>query len=273
MNVAIRDIQLKCLEILDIVDGICRSNDIKYSLCGGSVVGAHLYKGCLPWDDDIDVMMTREHYDRFCQIAPSLLPQGFVLQNFHNHDPFTNGISKVINENTTYVEENGRVEGIFLDITVYDRIPENAFLRWVDVFLCKRSLTVMKGPLPGSGVKNRVRTLLLKTFWTDKRKFFLRFERIARFLGRHVSRYTYSELFGAWAQTISYRASVFDHYATIEFEGKQYMVVRDYIEYLQTRYRRTDFHEPKEKQVAPHLYYVNLEVPYKKYLEEHGKLV
>ena len=41
----IRQLQLKCLEIFDIVDKICRENEIKYSLCGGSVVGAHLYQG------------------------------------------------------------------------------------------------------------------------------------------------------------------------------------------------------------------------------------
>ena len=64
MNSTIRQIQLKCLEILDVVDRICKDNHIQYSLCGGSVVGAHLYKACLPWDDDIDLMMTRDNYSR-----------------------------------------------------------------------------------------------------------------------------------------------------------------------------------------------------------------
>ena len=54
MNQEIRKIQLKCLEILEIVDKICREENIQYSLCGGSVVGAHLYKKCLPWDDDVE---------------------------------------------------------------------------------------------------------------------------------------------------------------------------------------------------------------------------
>lgn len=43
------------MEIFDIVDRICREHHINYSLCGGFVVGAHLYKGILPWDDDIDI--------------------------------------------------------------------------------------------------------------------------------------------------------------------------------------------------------------------------
>ena len=65
----LRQLQLKCLEMLDVVDRICKEHNIKYSLCGGSVVGAHLYNGVLPWDDDIDLMMTRENYNQFLSIA------------------------------------------------------------------------------------------------------------------------------------------------------------------------------------------------------------
>ena len=64
----VRQIQLKCLEILNIVDDLCCKNDIKYSLCGGSVVGAHLYGGCLPWDDDIDIIDDIENVEDFAPI-------------------------------------------------------------------------------------------------------------------------------------------------------------------------------------------------------------
>ena len=60
---------------------------------------------------------------------------------------------------------------------------------------------------------------------------------------------------------------IFENYAEIDFEGKKYMIVRDYVKYLETRYDRTDFREPKEKQVAPHYKYVDLSMPYKKYIE------
>lgn len=271
METNVRAIQLKCLEILDIVDQICRNNNIQYSLCGGSVVGAHLYQGCLPWDDDIDIMMTRDNYNRFLQLAPALLPEGYALHNYRLDPDFNKGISKVMNERTTYVEDNGLVEGIFLDITVYDRVPVSAIPRWIDMFLCRRSLTVMRGKLPGGGLKNRLRSLLLDTLWADRRRFLMRFQRVVEFLGRRASRYTYSELFGAWAQTVAYRPSVFEHYTTIAFEGKQYMIVRDYVEYLQTRYQRTDFREPKEKQVAPHIAFVDFNLPYREYLKTHPR--
>lgn len=79
MESELRQLQLKCLEILDIVVKICTEHNIKYSLCGGSVVGAHLYKGFLPWDDDIDIMMTRENYNQFLVIAEKCLPEPYTI--------------------------------------------------------------------------------------------------------------------------------------------------------------------------------------------------
>lgn len=264
MDSLVRQVQLKCLEILDIVDQICKEHHISYSLCGGSVVGAHLYKGCLPWDDDIDLMMTRENYNRFIELAPKLLPNGYSIFNYQTGNYVEKGITKIVNEKTTYVENNGLVFGIFLDITVYDKVPTN-FLRHIDMFLVRRSLTVMRGIIKGGGIKNKIRSFLLETVLSDKRRYFMFFQKVAEYLGRTKS-YTYSELFGAWAQTISYKPSIFENYTQIEFEGKEYMIVRDYIEYLQVRYNRTDFREPKEKQVTPHISYVDLNMPYKEYL-------
>ncbi len=266
MDSTIRQVQLKCLEILDIVDKICRDHQIQYSLCGGTVVGAHLYKKCLPWDDDIDLMMTRENYNRFIELAPKVLPEGFSVLNYQQGNYFEKGITKIVNDNTTYVENNGLTLGIFLDITVYDKVPTNC-LRRIDMFMVNRSFTIMRGKIMQGGFKNKIRNLILDTLLSDKKAFFTFFQKVAERLGRTKS-YTYSELFGAWAQTISYRPTVFENYTEIEFEGRQYMIVRDYVEYLQVRYNRTDFREPKEKQVAPHIEFVDFSLPYKEYLRQ-----
>ena len=147
MTAQLRQVQLKCLEIFDIVDNLCKKHGIQYSLCGGSVVGAHLYKGFLPWDDDIDLMMTRGNYNKFLTIAEKNLPKGFSIINYHN---INNSImpqicfTKIVNDNTTLIQNNGKVMGVFIDIDVYDKVPEGP-LKEIDLFLCKRILTIDNG--------------------------------------------------------------------------------------------------------------------------------
>lgn len=264
----IRQLQLKCLEILDIVIKICQEHHINYSLCGGSVVGAHLYKGFLPWDDDIDLMMTRDNYNRFIEIAEDHLPKGFAICNYQNgKDTFGINYTKIINENTTFVQKNGKVTGIFLDITVYDKVPEN-MLKYVDLFLYKRAMTINTGRLPGSGFKNTIRNIMLCTLLSNRIKYLKFFQKTVELISKSSNHYTYRELFGAfyYINMFSYKSTIFENYINIVFEGRTVKIVRDYIEYLQIRFNRTVFYEPKDKQVPSHLAYVDFEMPYKEYI-------
>lgn len=267
MDSEIRKIQQKCTEILQVVDEICRRNHITYSLNGGSVVGAHLYGGCLPWDDDIDLLMTRRNYNRFIKVAKAEFPDKYALICYQTSKEFSVGCAKVMDNDTTIVEKDGHVSGIFIDITVYDRVPQN-FLRNIDFFLRKIAEIVLIGKAPNTTLSRRIRNLALSTILRNKKLFFKFFEKTVVFLGK-FGKYKYSELLGGgYTQTKPYEPHIFENYSEIEFEGKNYMIMRDYIDYLVTRYERTDFHEPKEKQVPSHYKYVNFELPYKEYLKQ-----
>lgn len=266
MESEVRQIQLKCLEILDVVVEICNRHNIQYSLCGGSVVGAHLYQGCLPWDDDVDLMMNRENYNKFVEIAPKELPSNYSIQNFQLGEDYTTPFTKIIDNNSTLVQQNGTISGLFLDITVYDRIPDN-FLSKIDIFLWKVSQVVTIGKIDEKGLKARMRNLTLGLFFKNPRKYLMRFQKIVEKLGK-TKKYHYSELFGAYANTVPFPPHIFENYTELEFEGKKYMVVGDYIEYLQRRYNRTDFREPKEKQIAPHYEFVDFNLPWREYLKK-----
>lgn len=272
MESKLRKLQLKCLEILDITDRICRNHHIMYSLCGGSVVGAHLYKRILPWDDDIDLMMTRENYNKFLSVAEAELPEELILMTYRNGNypkGIYNHFSKIVNRNTTLVQPNGDILGVFIDITVYDKVPENIFKK-LEITLFK----ISTGKLSSSLLRHRLRNIMLYTlFFNNQRAYLVFFQAVVEFLAKTSKKYTYRELFGAYyqASTIPFRPNVFENYTEIEFENRHIMIVRDYVEYLQTRYNRTDFYEPKEKQNSHHLAYVDLNTPFQDYLRKMGK--
>ena len=74
---SLQRLQAVDLEIAAAVDKICRENDIDYFIDGGTLLGAVRHGGFIPWDDDIDIGMPKDDFDRFCEIAPALLPKGY----------------------------------------------------------------------------------------------------------------------------------------------------------------------------------------------------
>ena len=67
MDAELRRLQLTQVEILKEIDRICRRHAIPYSLYAGTLLGAVRHQGFIPWDDDLDIYITRRDYDRFLQ--------------------------------------------------------------------------------------------------------------------------------------------------------------------------------------------------------------
>lgn len=76
----LRQAQLVMLRMLKIIDYICRKHDISYWMCSGTLLGAVRHKGFIPWDDDLDICMIREDYERFVEIAVNEFPEDMMLQ-------------------------------------------------------------------------------------------------------------------------------------------------------------------------------------------------
>ena len=122
------------LEILIEIDRICRKHDIKYSITGGTLLGAVRHDGFIPWDNDADVAMLRGEYRKFKRIARKELDRRrFFLQDHSTDRKYRWGYPKIRRKGTVYTrrgqEHLGSVDGIFVDILVMDNIPNNKKLR------------------------------------------------------------------------------------------------------------------------------------------------
>lgn len=128
------------LMILTEVDRLCRQHNIKYTLCGGSLLGSIRHKGFIPWDDDIDISMLREDYDRFCKICEEELDKSkFFLQNTDTDPEYRFIYGRMLLNGTSYVrygQEHMKFKnGIFIDIFPRDGCSDNIIL-----FKIQRSL-------------------------------------------------------------------------------------------------------------------------------------
>ena len=128
------------LEMLIELDRVCRMHDINYVIWGGTMLGAIRHKGFIPWDDDADVAMTREDYERFKKYSGDLNSSICFFQDNTNDPAYRWGYGKLRRTGTKYIrlgQEHIKCKtGVFLDIFPYDDIPHWLPLQMLQDFYC-----------------------------------------------------------------------------------------------------------------------------------------
>ena len=146
----LRQLHEELYDVLREVIRVCNTAGIPYFIQGGTAIGAHFFDDIVPWDDDVDLGMTRDNYERFLREAPALLGEGYVLQEFTTERDTPFYFAKVRKRGTRFVEREWVgmpiEEGIYIDIFPYDLIPDSETLRrkqrarvgfWVNCFMAK----------------------------------------------------------------------------------------------------------------------------------------
>lgn len=122
------------LDLLAQLDKVCKKHNLTYYVFAGAALGAVRHQGFIPWDDDIDVMMTRSEYEKLCKIAPKEFESPYFFQTNYTDFGAMWGHAKLRNSNTTCIANRDKKyertinQGIFLDVFPVDNIIDDEVL-------------------------------------------------------------------------------------------------------------------------------------------------
>ena len=251
----LKKLQKNLVEILDEVVRICKKHKLDYFLGGGTCLGAIRHSGFIPWDDDIDVIMPRDDYEKFLEIAREELNDKYFLDYYKTDDENHFGFAKIKKNNTTfgmgyhYKSHNG----FFLDIFPmdYNDNKDSLSLKF-DVSLARCLLDTLKYKdhnLP------RIRSMRrpLISIW------FIPFSnrRIHNIIERLYQKHNNGKRLngGVYSGMYFYKKDIYPidkvfPYSEVKFEGKKYHVFHDPDYYLKGLYGNYMELPPIDKRIA-----------------------
>ena len=124
-----RTLQMIQFQMLIEFDRVCRKNNIHYSIDGGTLLGAVRHKGFIPWDDDIDIAMLREDYEKLKTVVNEFDPEICFFQDHETDPAYRWGYGKLRRTGTVFIragqEHINCKTGVFIDIFPLDDVPKS----------------------------------------------------------------------------------------------------------------------------------------------------
>jgi lipopolysaccharide cholinephosphotransferase len=243
-------------EILDVIHNVCEKNNLRYSLAYGTLLGAVRHHGFIPWDDDVDIMMPRDDYEKLKNIWKECAPENYILEDYHICHEYSNNFAKVRKDNTTFLQlESERNKsyhkGIFVDIFPFDRVAPGNLSRKIQFALCAINLLYNRGYTScKTGFRHAFESLLLK---------------IPKSMYYNIQVLTERKI-RAWNDKkeklfcpctikqckVYYPNDLFDEITFMEFNGKKYKTVKKWNDVLKVVYGDYMALPPEEERVWKH---------------------
>lgn len=249
------------LEILLHVDKFCKEHNIRYFLCAGTLLGAIRHKGYIPWDDDIDIMLFREDYNRLIDIFLESDNGQYRLHTYKKEKEFPYPFVKIDDSRTSLREtvEGDFEMGVNIDVFPIDTVPQNGLLQKLfytkcgivlNALMLKRiSLQFDRGLL-----KNFIIKIFHRIFKGISCYYFVRtLDRLAQSYSQKKSEYCGLACWGYGMREMNLRSN-FDEVIYVSFEGHSLPAPKGYNNYLSAVYGDYMQMPPEDKRVTHHAF-------------------
>ena len=257
-EIDIKELRKIQIEILDNVDEFCKKNNINYWIDCGTLLGAVRHKGYIPWDDDIDIGMLREDYDKFLNLFNKVNTR-YKLNALELDKDYYFPFGKVVDTNTILYEpdeETGIKGAVYIDVFVYDNAPDDDSK--VDEMYDKRDnynkfriAQLYPKMYDKSSFKKRIMRFFLniylkflpKNYYTKKC-----IDNSKRYINENTKRVGNFTS----AKRMTGDKEIFNSFVELSFENKKYPAPVGYKKWLEAFYGDYMKLPPKEKQVSLH---------------------
>ena len=265
------------LDLVEQLDRVCKKYNLKYSLCGGSLLGAIRHDGFIPWDDDIDLCMTRPNFDRLLKIIdahPDEFPAPYFLQTSLNDNLFRPH-AQLRNSNTTAILETDKNldcnQGIFIDIFVFDKIPDSNLARkifFARTKLCHKLLVNYhhRHEPPASSL-NRFTRFFVRFFFKliSFKSFYLHFDRLCKKYQNRTTKECSDVMFSIKLKEDILPVNTYKNLTTHKFEHFTLPIPKNYDEVLTKMYG--DYMAPVKGTQTHSIDILDTDKPYTYYLK------
>ena len=261
------------LDLLMEFDRVCKKNGLKYWLGGGSLLGAIRHKGFIPWDDDIDVNMMREDYDRLLEIGRDEFDGPYFLQTPYTDPGYYYSMAKLRNSNTSAISYTFRYQnfnkGIGMDIFPYDNCePSDAEERYkrINELIIDNSTYMRKSnPNPNEAEAARIRSHSGR----DPLDVYEEMVSVATRYKNADTDYVNNSVCTSFAfEKNIYKKSAFDEIIYVPFETLSAPVPKEYDYVLRVHYGNYMELPPVEKRGQWHTgVMVDADTPYKEFIK------
>lgn len=254
-EMTLKEVQTLQLEMMQKIHEFCVSNNIRYSLGGGTLLGAIRHKGYIPWDDDIDIMLPRPDYERFIREFQGFDPE-LTVQNYYTDISFHREWTRICNNRTLLVYDLA-VGGVFIDVFPIDGLPnEEETIQYLNRFKeirgkFWRTTKKKRETIKESFHISRLKYYLRKLFFPSRKTVIAEYETLFNSYPFETSEYA-GAITGVYGIKEHMNADVFKKYISVPFEGHVFNAIADYDAYLKKHYGDYMQLPPKEQQKSEH---------------------